>query len=297
LLGASLIQTLFLDLLHQNFYALLLTPVGQAQQVVQFVFAPALFIFAVLRHRLVDLGFAVNRTLVYGVVSAILLAAFGLIEWAVDHFIPVEGREKNALIDAAVAVGVFLTFHRVRDVVEHGIEGLFFRRWQRAEAALRRFVKEAAFVSQPLALSRSFRRALADYAEGAEVAVYLVEAEGEGYVRAEGEIAGVPARLDRDLSPLVSLRADPKPADLQDDALGAALIAPMVNRNEVTDFVLLGPKPSGKGYRPDEIELIGWATRQVGLDLHALKAERLERDLQNANAQIHGMLRLSAQHA
>ena len=55
----------------------------------------------------------------------------------------------------------------------------------------------------------------------------------------------------------------------------AALAAPMVNRNEVTGVALLGLKPSSLEYRPDEIELIGWATRQVGLELHALKVEQL----------------------
>jgi hypothetical protein len=243
-----------------------------------------LFAYAILRHRVLDLGFAINRTLVYGAVSVILLAAFGLIEWAVEHFIPIEGREQNALVSAAIAVTVFLTFHRVRDAVEHVVERLFFRRWQRAEAELRRFVREAAFVTQAPALAQAFVRALADYAEGAEAAFY--RAEGGGYARAVGEVAGVPARLDPDLPVLVSLRADPKPVELHDDAQGAALIAPMVNRNEVVGIVLLGRKPNGQDYRPDEVELIGWATRQVGLDLHALKVERLEASESDLRRQV-----------
>lgn len=235
---------------------------------------PALLTYAILRHRVFDLGFAVNRTLVYAVVSAILLAAFGLIEWAVDHFVPIRGREGNALVDAAIAVVVFLTFHRVRDFVQHAIESLFFRRWQIAEAEFRRFVREAAFVTQPAALAEAFVKALADYTEGAQAAVYLSQARG--YARVVGEMAGLPARLDPDLPVVVSLRADPKPMELRDDALAAALVAPMVNRNEVVGLALLAPKPNGLDFRPDEIELIGWATRQVGLDLHALKVEQLE---------------------
>ncbi|HWE47882.1 MAG TPA: hypothetical protein VG407_17825 [Caulobacteraceae bacterium] len=249
-------------------------PLVMADAVLAGVVGPILFSYAILHHKVFDLGFALNRTLVYGVVSAILLAAFGLIEWAVDHFVPIEGREKNALIDAAIAVGVFLTFHRVRDKVEHVIENLFFQRWQKAEAALRQFVKEAPFFSEAPALTAAFVQAVSDYAEGAPAAVYL--AEGSGYARACGEVAGVPARLETDLRPLVSLRADPKAIELHDDTLDAALIAPMVNRNEVIGLLLLGQKPSGHSLRPDEVELIAWATRQVGLDLHALKVERLE---------------------
>jgi len=59
-------------------------------------------------------------------------------------------------------------------------------------------------------------------------------------------------------------------------SLPARLIAPMVNRNRVIGVALLGAKPDDMDYRPDEIELIDWATRQVGLDLHALKVEQLE---------------------
>lgn len=239
--------------------------------------APALFAYAILKERVMDLGFAVNRTLVYGVVSALLLAVFGLVEWAVDHFVPIAGREKNVLVDAAVAVVVFLSFHRVRDFVEHAVEGLFFRRWQEAEAALRQFVKEAAFTEKSETLARSFMSALTRFADGAEPALYLKSGDGS-YARASGEIAGVCGSIDADDSALIALRAEPKPreVDATMSTLKAALIAPILNRNEVTGVVLLGPKASGLPYRPDEIELIGWATRQIGLDLHTLKIESLE---------------------
>jgi hypothetical protein len=188
-------------------------------------------------------------------------------------------------------------------VVGHGVEHLFFRRWREAEAGLRRFVREAAFVTQPAALTQAFARALTDYGEGAQAAVYL--ADGRRYQRAAGDVAGLGAQLEPDLAVLVRLRADLKPVEAEnDDALAAALIAPMVNRNEVIGAVVLAPKPSGLDYRPDEIELIGWASRQIGLDLHALKVEQLQRDLQlansnlqTANAQIDGMLRLGARQA
>jgi hypothetical protein len=258
----------------------------------------AVFAYAVLRHRVFDLGFALNRTLVYGVVSAVLLAAFGVIEWAVNHFVPIEGREKNALIDAVIAVGVFLTFHRVRDWAEHLVERLFYRRWQKAEAAFRKFVREAAFFTEAPALTEDFVQALSAYAEGAPAAVYL--ADGRCYACAAGDLPGVAARLAADLRPLVSLRADPKPVQIHDDALNAALIAPMVNRNEVIGLAVLGPKPSGFDYRPDEIELIGWATRQVGLDLHALKVERLEAseaDLRKTVAALQHALALKSEPA
>ena len=237
------------------------------------IIGSGLFAYSVLRHKVFDLGFAVNRTLVYGVVSAMLLAAFGLIEWAVDHFVPIEGREKNALVDALIAVGVFLTFHRVRDVVEHGVEGLFFRRWQQAERGLRRFVREAPFITDNQALVRASIRALSQYAEGAPCAIY--RAEGANYVLTAGDIEGAPKSLEANLPELVRARAELKPLEIEDGVFAGGLAAPMVNRNEVSNVAVLGPKPGGLPWRPDEIELIGWAVGQIGLDLHALQVERL----------------------
>jgi hypothetical protein len=67
----------------------------------------------------------------------------------------------------------------------------------------------------------------------------------------------------------------------------------MVNRNEVFGLAILGPKPSGQNYRPDEIELIGWATNQIGLDLHALEVERfaaLAAELRQENATLRSLI-------
>ena len=72
-----------------------------------------------------------------------------------------------------------------------------------------------------------------------------------------------------------------------------AVAAPMVNRNEVFGLAILGPKPSGQNYRPDEIELIGWATNQIGLDLHALEVERfaaLAAELRQENATLRSLI-------
>jgi hypothetical protein len=240
------------------------------------VVAPILFAYAILRHRVLDLGFAVNRTLVYTLVSAILLTAFGVIEWAVDHLVSIDGREKNALVDAAIAVAVFLTFHRVRDTVEHGVERLFFHRWKMSADALRQFVKMAAFASKAETLTRGLALALTDYTDGATTAVYLLE--GGAYRLAAGTVDGVGETLEPDDPALMMIRAQPKALVLDQvvSALKAAMIAPMVHRNEVIGLTVLGAKPGGLLFRPDEVELVGWATSQVGLDLHSLKVEQLE---------------------
>ena len=64
--------------------------------------------------------------------------------------------------------------------------------------------------------------------------------------------------------------------------IAAALALPMMHQAALAGFVLLGPKPTGEDYRPDEIEVLGWATHQVGLDLQAIRV----RELELANVQL-----------
>lgn len=78
----------------------------------------------------------------------------------------------------------------------------------------------------------------------------------------------------------MKLRADLKSLGIDDaESLDAALALPMVYRNDVTGFLLLGPKPSGSSYRPDEVRTLTAAVRKIGLDLHTLRIEELEEAL------------------
>ena len=226
-----------------------------------------------------DLGFAVNRALVYGVVSTVLLVTFGVVEWASEHFLPIKDLETNALIDGGIALAIFLVFHRLRDLSEHVIEGLFFRQWRENEAALRRFVKEAAFIGTKTALGKAIVAEWTRFSGGAACALYLA-GTGRDFLLYQG-VSRRPACRWRTDPLLLALRAYGAPVELSDtqSLLPGALALPIRHRGELTGFVLMAEKTSGDPYRPDEQELLGWAAHQTGLDLQALKSEHLQDDV------------------
>ncbi len=239
---------------------------------------PLLFAYAVLRHRVIDLGFVLNRTLIYGGISIIMLSAFGLIEWAVGHVLQPQGRNESAALDAAIAVLVSLSFNRVHNFVERYVEALFFRSWHENEERLHRFVTEASFITRAENLKAAFVNELARFTGGAMVALYLEDREVD--YRAFAGAAPFPAGIDTDEPTLVAMRAEHGaifPADTA-STLPAALALPMLHRHELLGLVLLGSKPGGDGYRPDEVEEMCNATHQIGNDLHALKIDQLERE-------------------
>lgn len=228
---------------------------------------PALASYAILRHRVLDLGFAINRTLVYAAVSAILLISFGLSEWAAEHFLPLESHDAGLLLEAGIALAIFLAFHRLRDFVEHRIEALFFRGWRHNEARLRAFVREAHFIGKAQVLRDAFVVELRRFSGGAACALYM-QGDDNDFTLACGEGADT---IDADLPVAVKLRATRGAIETD-----GGLALPMIQRSELTGFLLLGTKPSGGQYRPDERELLAWSAHEIGLDLYALKVEQLE---------------------
>ncbi len=239
---------------------------------------PLLFAYAVLRHKVIDIGFVINRTLVYGSISVIMLSAFALLEWAVGHVLQLEGRNANAVLDAAIAVLITLSFTRVHAFVERYVEALFFRSWHENETRLSRFVADAGFVTREETLKGQWARELARFTGGAPVGLYFEGAEGN--YRAFDAAPAFPATLDRDEPALVAMRAQRRAIDPAEtaSALAAALALPMLHRGQLFGFVVLGPKPSTGAYRPDEVSALSHAAHQVGLDTHALKIDALERE-------------------
>ena len=237
-----------------------------------------LFPYAVLRHKVINLDFVLSRAIVYGVVSAILLVAFGIIEWLSEHLVHFEGREKSVLLDGAIALVTYLAFHKVRHVAEHRIEQFFFRSWHANEAKLRRFVHEANFISSQDTLIATLRSALERFTGGSAVNVFLRASNNRFENHSGATSGGVPDVLDGDDGLALALQADGTTVVLDDvkSVLPGALAAPLINRGKLLGLVLLGPKPAGAAFRPDEINLIGWAVHLVGLDYQALMVEQLE---------------------
>jgi hypothetical protein len=233
--------------------------------------------YATLRHRIFDFGFAVNRAAVYTVTTALLLIAFGLLEWAAEHLLQFEGREKSVVLDAGLALGVFLAFHRVRDLVEHWIERILFQEWHAREAALRLYVRRAAHATAEAPLVESLVAALDRYTNAASCAVYL-RSPSDGFVLASGSMVGAPPTIGDNSPGVLALRECDGPLPADDSAVipDGELALAMRHRGDLDGFVVLGPKPDGDRYRPDECESLAFAVQRVGLDLHALKVAALQ---------------------
>jgi hypothetical protein len=250
------------------------------------IFAAYLILaYGLLRHRLFDIGFAINRTVVFTILSTLLLLAFGLTEFAVDKLLHFEGREKNVIFDAVVALGVILSFHRIQHWVSHQVDHIFFKKWHAAAQALRHAMDKAAHIADPAVLRERFAEAVAAFAAGAGCAIYH-RVEGAGFELQYGTLSAAPALLGVDDEAVLEMRIAGTwiYLDTLKTAARGQLAFPILSRGGMQGVVLVGTKELGQLYRPDELSLLAGSVQQLGQDLEVLRADALAKQ---ADAMAH----------
>jgi hypothetical protein len=233
--------------------------------------------YALLRHRLFDFGFAVNRALVFTIISTFLLLAFGVTEWGVDKLLHFKGREKNIIFDAAVALGIILSFHRIQHWVSHKVDHTFFHRWHEAAEKLRHFMEKAAHISDAEILREKYAHAIQAFS-GAEGAAIYAHDQAADFLLRFSTLAGMPARLEQNHDVVVDLKHTQQAVELAGPIPGLPVefAFPMMVRGRVHGVLLLGAKTGGHRYRPDEITLLMKSVQRLGLALESLRVEELE---------------------
>lgn len=254
---------------------------------------------SLLRHHVVELRVVVSRTVVFSIVSALLLLAFGIAEFVSEKLLHFEGRESNVLVDAGIALILFVTARRLHDSVERFVERTLFRPWHLAVQGLRDFARDAAYVTNADVLRGRLLAALTRFADTASEARLFHRAEGGRFVHWRMDDAA-PAVIDENESWLVTLRATRAPLQRSAGQPGmpGQLAVPLVRTGQVTGFVLLGPKRNAQTYRSDELAALDEVVTQVALELECLRAIEAEAQLRELRERMsvaaegeHGALR------
>ncbi|MBU6421517.1 MAG: hypothetical protein KGL98_11330 [Gammaproteobacteria bacterium] len=240
-----------------------------------FLLAVAGYGYALLRHRLVDVHIVLNRTLVYGVITAIVVGVFAAINALVER--ETLGRGASLLLELIVPLALGIVLGSLRKYLDTYINRLVFRRQYRAEQALNDFARTCGFIEQPEHLLDLTVRQVFDHSRARGVALY--ERDAQGYVRArqQGD-AEFPERVEVDDLAFVRLRAGDHEADLHEvtSVLGKdGYVFSMAVRGKLIGALVCGPRPAEQ-YTADERALLFHVAQQAGAALHALRSREHE---------------------
>ena len=264
--------------------------------VVSLIVARAMFslsmvglLYGVLRARLLDFRVVLNRTLVYAATTSLVLGLFSLCESLIERV--ALGERASLVLELLVPLALGASLTAVHRRIDALAERLVFRRQYLQERELRRFAREAAFVSSPESLMGLAVAELQRQTGAPWVALYESSPSGLLMARQVGEHA-LPARLDPDDPAVVAFRARELEVDLLDRA--GALAAdgyafPLQVRGHLAGLLVIGSRPDER-YSREERELFAHVAHEVGAALFAIRAQISEQQLSESRVREAALL-------
>ncbi|HKU80719.1 MAG TPA: PDZ domain-containing protein [Candidatus Tumulicola sp.] len=256
-----------------------------AGQIVGFavVLMPICIGYAVFRLRVIDVNFVLNRALVYGILSLVVIAFISLLDWVLSRAI---SQERLALgIELLVTIAVGFLLDRINRVVERLVEAVFFRRRRQSESYLRRAAAALPYATGEPAIADGLVEVPVDAFDLSAAALYR---RSENGTRFEGVATSrrtpiAPPGFDADHLLVRMLLAGEKKIWLDElrshlDADNSAiytLAVPVSVRHELVCFTLYGAHANGAQLDPEEAELLDELSREASRAFDHVEAVRM----------------------
>ena len=228
-------------------------------------------IYAVLRHRLVDVAVVLDHTLVYGGVTALVIGVIAAVNNLALRATLGEGT--GLLLQIVIPLSLGIVLGRVRQYMDMLVERVFFRKRYIATRRLEGFMARCGHIVGTENLLDATVKEVARYSGSPGVSLF--QASGGCYRCVASERAiKLPKSLPMEDPAMVEARARHKAVDtaiLESELVPDSCIYP-INALGVLQGVLVCVNRPGEHYATDEKRLIGRAMRDVGSAWRILQA-------------------------
>jgi hypothetical protein len=241
---------------------------------VTIVLAPIALAYAALNRRLIDIGFVLNRALIFGIVSIVVVGAFMIVEWASNEWFLQANHITGNLASMVVALGLGFSMRFIHGFVDRAVDRIFFRKRHEDLSALRRFAQEAMYITDRAVLLDRTTSEIKTHAAATDVEIFL--SRDDHVFAPTGTTALRP--IDENDEAVIAMRTWHKPVDvaeLHDSALKGDFAFPLAARGLLIGFILCGSKRDGEVYEPDESDAILAISQAVGTALTSLDSDEL----------------------
>lgn len=265
-----------------------LTPSNWALALCAGLFFPLAIGVAVLRNRVIDVQFAVSRTVVYGIVSTLVLTFLATIHWLLGRLI--EQSHLAIGLEAVAAIGLGLVLHRTTHAVNRLVDRILFREHHAAEERLRRVTEALPYAKDERTIADALVNAPVSNLGLASAALFYRDSPRKPLQRvlSAGWREDDTSVLDPDDLLVRCLQAEHKPLRLDDTQLmppmvpaasGAPVLAvPVVNQHVLIAVVLYGAHVDSTLPDPDEVSLLQMLANAAAVSHQQVRIANLKRD-------------------
>lgn len=243
--------------------------------------------YVILRHRVIDVGFVLNRAVVYAGVSLIVVGTFVVVEYLLGKYVESSSHVTSVAVQLSVALVLGFSIRFVHARVDRAVDSLLFRERHEAEAAIRTLAHDAAYITDADVLLSRCVNAVERYAGSLGAGVWL--ADGDMYRPARATFPDAPPIGENDPA-AVAMRARRVTVHLReaDSALPGSRAFPMIVRGELLGILVCGNKADDETYAPDEEDALASLAAGVGHAVDAIEIRELRKRLEALNATAGG---------
>jgi hypothetical protein len=226
---------------------------------------PIAFAYAILRHRVIDLGFAINRTVVYGIITGSLVVSINLVEWLSAKLLA--GTGLTGILDAALAVGFGVALNWFHGRVERAVERVLFRHRYIAAQQIEQRIRALGFATTTASVDEALVPDVVAILHIGSAAIFRPSAAGGPFERSVSHgWDGYAREIAADHLLPRMLRADERSVLLQESGIvdesfprgneRPDVAIPVVVRHDFLGFVLYGHRHGETAIDPEELSLL-----------------------------------------
>ena len=229
------------------------------------LFIPVSVAISVLRYRLWDIDIIINRTLVYGALTGIVVSAFVVLV----GFLSILFQSSGNSIIAIVATGLIaLLFNPLRQRLQRGINHLMYGERDDPYVALSRLGRQLETTLAPEAVLPTVVTTVRETLKLPYVAIYLQQ-DSHGY-KIVAEAASPSVRMENGRIQVPGMNREGR-------------CIPLIHQGETVGYIVLGPRAPNEAFSSTDLHLLEDLAPQVGVAVHAV---RLAADLQRSREQL-----------
>ncbi|HVS45977.1 MAG TPA: hypothetical protein VMS32_04865 [Verrucomicrobiae bacterium] len=260
---------------------------------------PIALAYAILRHRVLDIGFALNRTVVYAVMTTLVVGVVSFADWLTSRLL---NEQRLALtIEAIVTILFGFALNWIHGRTERIIDRIVFRQRHTAEKRVEYRILALGFAASVGAVNEALAEDAPQILNLSSAAVFgrLSATVPFRLTASSGWPEDAATAIDADSILVRTLRALERPIFLDDVAIapatfpsGAArpvIAVPIVAQHELTGFALYGNHRDGALPDPEEISLLARLTAAAGNAYGAVEARQWRERVATLEESIRGM--------
>jgi len=256
---------------------------------------PLAFGYSIFRYRLMDIDLIIKRSLIYGLVTAVIAAIYLVVVYGVGNLLAYfMGTEENRLLNIFAFVLIALAFDPIKRRTQSWIDRSFYRERLNYQRALLEFSRELPHQMNLEQILHSMLNRISDTMHVEKVAVVLCDnLEGcfsvsKGIDPACCEFADVQQGLIDLLrrkkvpqslhfigedSEAISLDETDKEKIIRS---GIVQAIPMFLKDRLIGIINVGPKLSGKVYSQEDIDLLSTVAGQAAVAIENARLHKSE---------------------